>query len=797
MDRKAQQTLAYHEILKKLASFCEYEPAKEKARKLKPTTSLKSAKHRQNETAEAIEFLNKHPNVSINHARDIRDYIKAAQRFHVLEPAQFLDIKHTLITARTLRRTVERSKESFPILWEIASRLPPSLGLVDSITQTFSERGDILDSASSELSTIRKSIHIQRERLMGRMQHMIKDPKIAPYLQENIITQRDGRYVLPLRSEFKGKIKAIIHDQSASGATIFIEPISLVELNNKFRELQLSERKEEQRILLELTSRISEHADSLSNLVSALSQFDLALAKARYAQLLHATKPILRPIKPPTNHKHPGVTIRLFQARHPLLDPKTAVPIDVVLDNHIYAMVITGPNTGGKTVTLKTIGLLALMAQAGLHIPAQAGSEISIFKNIFADIGDEQSIEQSLSTFSSHITNIIHILKKADSSSLVLLDELGAGTDPQEGAALARALLNHLLSRNITSFVTTHHPELKAFAHTTEGVVNASVEFDLDTLEPTYHLTIGLPGRSNALAIAERLGLPHSIIAQARAELNPLDLKADSLINEIHRQRNLARKAREEAEQLKKEAERLHQELASRLEAIEDERKQLLEKTQKEAQEALDEIKKELKRIKQALEREHRPLENIKTLTEQINEIEENITSTSTRYQVDVPEDFQIEDLSIGSKVRLKSLRTEGIVTALSDDEAEVQIGVLRVRTRITDLASPHTATEQNDNHELAANTTIVVPKKASPGIELDLRGKRADEAIEALSLYLDKAYMAGLPWVRIIHGKGTGKLRKVTREALQNHPHVQSFEYGKPGEGGDGVTIAFLQSSL
>ncbi len=566
MDPKTLQTLEFPKILERLARYCAFPASSEKARQLLPTADIEAARGRQAATREAHHLLTTHPDLTIGGARDVRATVDLANHGGVLLPNDLLDIKSTLIAARNLMRLFERLGEQLPILTEIALRLPPPLGLIDSITRAISERGEILDTASEKLGNIRRDLRIAHERLLTKLQRMVGDPKNAPFLQEALITQRDGRYVLPLRSEFKGRIKSIVHDQSASGATLFVEPLAVVELNNEYRELQLAERDEERRILTDLSHQVGSHAFEILQTVDTIAELDLAFAKAKYADDLHATEPTLHPIRPSRDSRHPSSIIRLYQARHPLLDPQGVVPIDIELDSQTFAIVITGPNTGGKTVTLKTVGLLALMAQAGLHIPAHSGSEISAFHNIYADIGDEQSIEQSLSTFSGHITNIIRILQKADRRALVILDELGAGTDPQEGAALARALLTHLLERGITSLVTTHHPELKAYAHATPGVVNASVEFDLETLRPTYHLTIGLPGRSNALAIAQRLGMPAEIISSARAELNPTDLRAEDLLDEIHHQRDLSRQARLAAEQARDQAEKLRVELAERLE---------------------------------------------------------------------------------------------------------------------------------------------------------------------------------------------------------------------------------------
>ena len=796
MDKKSKQILEYPKVLENLAGYCAFQGSKEKALALEPTTNLEKAEHQQQETAEAFDLLSIQPNTTIGGARDIRESLEAAKRQVILEPTHILDIKYTLVAARNLYRVISRREHEYPILWESSLQLPPPVGLVDKITKTLSERGEILDTASIKLSNIRKELHTQHDRLLSRLQRMISDPKIAPYLQENLITQRDGRYVIPLRSDFKGKVKAVVHDQSSSGATVYVEPLSIVEMNNDYRELQLAERDEERKILADLTREIGEHANALFGIVDALANLDLAFAKARYAEDINAFQPILRPIRPRKDSRHPGVTIRLIQARHPLLDQKTVVPINVELDHQTFMLVITGPNTGGKTVTLKTIGLLALMAQSGLHIPAQSGSEISVFSDIFADIGDEQSIEQSLSTFSGHITNIIHILKNVNRRCLVLLDELGAGTDPQEGAALARALLNHLLERGITTIVTTHHPELKTFAHATPGIVNASVEFDLNTLKPTYHLTIGLPGRSNALAIAERLGLPEDIISHARSELNPLDLHADNLLDEIYRQRDLAQEARVEAEEYRNDSLALHRKLASQLENIEEERAQLLEEAREGARKEVQDIKDELKRLRKEMQRARQPLNVLKTIEERVSEIEEHVAEPVVRREQDNFDLSISEPLRIGSRVRLRSLNAEGIITALSEDEAEVQVGMLRVRAQISDLESKgSSALTPLEDKNMIPEREIITPKRDSPGIELDLRGQRVDEALEILENYLEKAYLAGLPWVRIIHGKGTGKLRDAVRQALTNHPYVKSFESGKAGEGGEGVTIAKIKT--
>ena len=814
MDAKTLHTLEYQKVLERLAGYCAFAASIEKAQKLQPTNNIDEARHRLAETSEAVQMLITRPDLTIGGARDVRQAVDLAAHGGVLTPTDLLDIKSTLVAARTLVRTFERLGDQFPTLFEIASQIPIQLGLVDGITRAISERAEILDSASDALATIRRNLRIAHDRLMTKLQRMVSDPHTSPYLQEALITQRDGRYVLPLRAEFKGRIRAVVHDQSASGATLFVEPLSVVEHNNEFRELQLAERDEERRILSELSQQVGMQAGNILNTVARVADLDLCFAKAKYSDDVVASEPALHPIAKPSG-RHPGTIIRLYQARHPLLDPATVVPIDVELDAQTYAMVVTGPNTGGKTVTLKTIGLLALMAQSGLHIPAHSGSEISLFQKIYADIGDEQSIEQSLSTFSGHITNIIRILDHADQRSLVILDELGAGTDPQEGAALARALLTHLLDRGITTLVTTHHPELKAFAHSTPGVVNASVEFDLETLRPTFHLTIGLPGRSNALAIAQRLGMPEPIITSARSELSPADLRAEDLLDEIHRQRDLSRKARSAAENARREAESIRAELANRLEKIEDERMQVLEKARIQAEEQVEAVQDELREVRRQLARSRQPLQVIEEVEEIVEELQETVVAPVERRTPEKRFNPIRRAIRLGDKVRLHSLNTQGVVTSLSEEEAEVQVGVLRIRARLAELqiigeeTSPVSGSAGLPNaHELMASRhpspaadgsggSVHKPAKQiyaeSPGLELDLRGQRSEEALEAVERYLDSAYLAGLPWVRIIHGKGTGKLRLAVREALSHNPHVKSFESGGDKEGGDGVTVAKL----
>ncbi len=802
MDEKTIVTLEYPKVLERLAAYAAFSASAELARNLHPANHLEEALRLQKITSEARLLISVNGDITVGGATDVRPLVERAARRGVLDPSELLAVKDTLISARSLARYFEKAAAQYPTLGEIAAAFPPPPGVIDAISRAISERGEILDQASDKLGRLRHEVRIAHERLMARLQRMVSDPKISPMLQESLVTQRNGRYVIPLRAEFKGQVRSIVHDQSSSGATLFVEPLAIVEANNDYQSLQLAEREEERRILAELSDLVGANYELFKRLVDALAHFDFALMCAKYAEDLHASEPVLVKTQHANPH-HPGSTIRLYQARHPLLDPASVVSIDVDLDEQTFGVVITGPNTGGKTVTLKTVGLMALMAQSGLQIPARSGSELSIFQNIYADIGDEQSIEQSLSTFSGHIKNIVRILRRADPRTLVLLDELGAGTDPQEGAALARAILSDMVERRIPCLVATHYPELKIYAHNTPGIINASMEFDLHTLRPTYHLTLGLPGRSNALAIASRLGLEKKIIDSARTEIAPEELRAENLLNEIHRQRDLARRSREKADQEQQDAEQLTKRLAARLEKIEDERRGVLEKARAQAERETEDLRQEMEEIRRALARARQPLEALKPVQKQVEELDSAFHQVVPRQPV--LESPEKRSLRPGDKVRVRSIRMDGVITAVTESDVEVQMGNLRVRARLGDLLRHGELDPAEEAKELAGGrttlTTAARPKSASratpyhssPGMEIDLRGQRAEDSLDALERYLESAFLAGLPFVRIIHGKGTGRLRQVIREALGSSPHVKSWENGSEKEGGDGVTVAKL----
>lgn len=799
MDAKSLETLELSSILEHLASYAAFSASKELARDLRPTSVLDEARRRQAETSEARTLLSVKTDLTIGGAHDLRPQATAAARGAVLEPTQLLDLKGTLIASRTLRRLFDKLGDSYPALATLASNLVPTPDLIDCITKKLDDRGEVLDTASEKLAAIRRDLMIVHDRLIGKLQRLLGDPKVAPLLQEPIITLRDGRFVIPLRSDFKGKIKSVIHDQSASGATLFIEPLTVVDLNNQMRELQLAERDEVRRILAELSHQVGEQAEAISQTTEALANLDLAFAKARYAEKIKATEPILKAFEARADSAHPGSTLRLLAARHPLLSPETVVPIDLILDPDTFSLVITGPNTGGKTVSLKTAGLLVLMAQCGLHIPSLSGSELSVFDAVYADIGDEQSIEQSLSTFSSHISNIIRILKHAGPKSLVALDELGAGTDPQEGAALARAILSALLDRRATTLVATHYPELKTFAHATHGVQNASVEFDLESLRPTYHLTIGLPGRSNALAIAKRLGLNQTIVELARKMVSPEELQVEDLLDEIYRQRDAARQERAEAEEARERMQEMETDLARRLDAIGEERLELLRQARSEAEEEVETVHEELRNLRRRLAAAAQPLDALESIEEELRELEDEVSEPVVQPvgERSLPD----RQFRLGDTVRLNMINAEGVITSLNQSQVEVQVGRLRVRARTDELSRIEKSKEEVEGGQarivddgLKIHSGLGMPQ--APPLELHLRGLTVDEALEKLELRLDAAFLAGMPFVRVVHGKGTGKLREAIRRALRDNTYVASFEPGKSGEGGDGVTVIRLANT-
>ncbi len=796
MDSRSLRVLEFDKIRERLAQFTSFSLGAECARALLPSDDFRQVAEWLAETREARQLLDEKNDIYVGGVHDLRPLLEQAMRGSPLLPADLIDVRYTLQRARALNRTLGRLADRFPHVADVALRMSPPQEVIDEIGRCVDERGEVLDSASEALARIRRELREAHDHLLERLQRIVTNPSNGPYLQEPIVTQRAGRYVIPLRAEFKGRIPGLVHDQSGSGATLFIEPLSAVDLNNQWREAQLAEEEEIRRILLRLTEMIAAQADPIRRTVEALGDLDLILAKARYADELHAVEPELVPWRTTPEPQHPGSTIRFPHARHPLLDPLNVVPVDIYLDDDYFILLITGPNTGGKTVTLKTTGLLTLMAQAGLGVPAGEGAALSVFEQVFADVGDEQSIEQSLSTFSSHMTHIVDILAKADDRTLVLLDELGAGTDPDEGAALAQALLNHLLSRRITALATTHYSELKVFAHNTAFVANASVEFDIETLSPTYHLSIGLPGRSNAFAIARRLGLTPDIVTQAEALVSPQAREAEAMLAEIKHAREAALAAESEAKAAQRRAEALNADLRYRVAKVEEARRAVLEEARTEATAQLEAIQAEVAQMRERLagvstERGSTTSSRHEAwLAEAEQVLARRGQETRPLPSAKIPAPILVDGpLQVNDKVWVPSLQASGEVVSIGPRDVEVKVGAFRLK-----LAQSRVELRERGQQpaEMAA-ANGAVPRPPSPGMELDLRGLTVDEMLIELDRYLDTAYLAGLPFVRIIHGKGTGALRQAVREELRNHPLVSDFRTGEAAEGGEGVTVAKL----
>lgn len=800
MNPKFLRPLELDKILARLAAHAEFSASEQLARELAPALEPDEIARRQSETTEAVALLDQHPEMSIGGARDVRALTKSARIGALITPVELLDLRQTLIAARTLRRSLGRLSELYPRLAARAALIEEAPAVVDAIARAVNERGEIADSASSELARIRRDLNTQRARLMDKLQRLLTSSANAKVIQEAIITQRDGRYVIPIRAEAKGKISGIVHDTSASGATIFIEPLSVVEMGNRVRELEREETREVERILRELSALVAAHADAIDATVATLAELDLAFAKAKYSVEIRGVEPVLDVgdwkldvgnSRAASNLQSPTSNLQLFDARHPLLDPEKVVPISIQLGGEFSILVITGPNTGGKTVTLKTIGLMALMAQCGLHIPARAGARLPVYSGIFADIGDEQSIEQSLSTFSGHLRNIIEILREADARALVLLDELGAGTDPVEGSALARAILAHLLERKIPALVATHYAELKAFAHLTPGVANAAVEFDIETLSPTYHLTMGLPGESNAFAIATRLGLGRDIIEQARVTIARGNVEMEQMLAEIKRARQEAVSAQAHAEIAQREAEQRAKEARRIAAETEQARAAILQRARDDAQAEIALAREELKRLRQEWRAVSLARDFVANEQAKLDAIEAILQPPPL---TPPPSALRTGEgkVEVGDHVLVARLGQTGEVIAMDATGADVQVGSFRVRVKLDELGDK-VAAPNKPQEKITSRVTM--PEVESPGVEVSLRGMRADDALDKLEKYLDRAYLAGLPYVRIVHGKGTGTLRKLVRDLMRQHPLVAEIREAAQYEGGEGVTVAKLVS--
>jgi DNA mismatch repair protein MutS2 len=749
-------------------------------------------------TAEARRLRAIQPNAGLGAASDIRSSVQKAALGGVLDASELLAVRDTVGAARTLRGNLTRLSAQVPLLADLAKTIDDLGDLHAEIGSCISRRGDVVDSASPALSALRAQVHTAHDRLTRRMQEILANAVARGIVQDPIVTLRSGRYVIPVKADFRGQVRGIVHDVSASGATAFVEPLGVVELGNAWRVAQLEEEREVERILRRLSAIVGEEEDALIQNVAAIAEIDLQLAKARLGDQMQATEIPYEGTDQPWLLRGPAEIV-LQNARHPLLT-RDPVAISVQVGGAFRVLLITGPNTGGKTVALKTVGLLSLMAQAGLPVPASEGSRIPVLANVFADIGDEQSIEQSLSTFSSHMRTIIAILSEARENTLVLLDELGAGTDPAEGSALARAIIERLLQAGALTVATTHHSELKTFAQSTAGVSNASVEFDPVTLAPTYELVIGLPGRSNALAIARRLGMPQEIVARAREQIAPEQLHIEQLLAQIQHERDELQTTVRAERAASHEAEEIRQQLAERLDSIERERESIVEKARADTDEELREARLKMREAIRSIERAERERSDVAFASQASQELEtaqrrlERRTPPRRRRAATPASSSGIapHDVRPGDRIWVRGLAQAGeaMSNASEDEEVEVLLGSLRTRVAIDQI-------ERVERLPAASRVTIAMaprrPYGISAGDQIEVRGQRVEEALPKVEEYLENAYEAGVPYVRVIHGKGTGTLRRVVRERLSASPIVTSFETAPPAEGGEGVTVVHL----
>jgi len=774
MNAHTLRVLEYDAIRQKVVAHCATPMGAERARQMTPRTDEEAIRVALQQTSEARRLIDLAEEMPLRGVQDVRSAASLARAGGILPPESLLSIADTVESARRLRSFLLTREEKCPALCVLARQLEPLPEVVNEVRRCLREDATVADSASPELARIRQRLRHLHSRITERLQATLNSSRIRNMLQEPVITMRGDRYCLPVKAEYRAQFGGIVHDVSASGATLFMEPQEVVDLGNQIREAQIAEQNEVVRILAQLSALVGKYSDPILLTCDALGELDFINARARLSVEWDAIEPALN-----TQGK-----IRLRKARHPLLKPPV-VPIDVELGNRFRILLITGPNTGGKTVTLKTVGLLTLMMQSGLHVPADTGTEMAIFQNIFADIGDEQSIEQSLSTFSGHMTNIAAMLPHCDEHTLVLLDELGAGTDPAEGAALAQAILDYLLARHARVMATTHYGELKSYAYARQGVQNASVEFDLQTLRPTYHLRIGTPGSSHAIVIAQRLGLPSSVIETAQARLAGRETEATSIMRRLEEEQRHVEEARQAAEQERREAAALRHQLQQRLEQLETERQRLREEVTQEVQHRLYQILQQAEEAYRRLREQPRENRAAQEARQQVRQAAEQMK------QLLAPPAAAPTEIREGDTVKVTTLNVTGTVLQLTQDEAVVQAGAIRVTV-------PREALRRIDEKPVSKAPLVSVPvnlsRAANISPEIMLRMQRVDEALANLDQYLSEAYAAGLQQVRVIHGKGTGTLRKAVREYLNTHPLVASYRGADATEGGDGVTIVTLK---
>ena len=784
MNRKSLTTLEYNKIIDKLQSFAVSRDAKNKAAKLVPMTDIDKINVCLTETGDAVSRLYAKGCASFSGVSDVMGSVKRLEVGSCLNAHELLQISGVLSAAKAHKTHYEETQDSLTPLYD---SLDPVPSLYAQIKKCIISEDEISDDASANLKDIRRNIRLANDRIHTELNKILNNQALRNCLQDYVITSRQGRYCLPVKAEYKSQVPGMVHDQSATGSTIFIEPAAVVKLNNDIRELELKEEAEIQVILADLSAQAAEYTEQIATDYKVLVKLDFIFAKAQLARNWHCTAPVMN-----TEHY-----TNIKQGRHPLIDPEKVVPIDINLGKDFNLLIITGPNTGGKTVSLKTVGLLTLMAQAGLYIPALDQSQIGIFNNIFADIGDEQSIEQSLSTFSSHMTNTIHILKNATSDSLILFDEIGAGTDPTEGAALAISILNDLHQRGITTMATTHYSEIKIYALTTPGVENACCEFDVASLKPTYRLLIGVPGKSNAFAISKRLGLPEYLIDDAARRMDAEDIHFEDIISDLETSRATIRKEQEEIARYKKEITDLKAELKAKQQRLDERTDKIIKKANQEAAEILKEAKEYADETIKTMNKHGL---SVKELEKQRTAVRDKINKSQEKLAVKAapPKAHKASDISEfkeGIYVRILSMNLTGTVVGTPNTKGEVTVAVGSLTTKakinnleiITDYKEPE---ESKPGKSSTGQGRIKMSKSASISPEINLLGCTVDEAVARLDKYLDDAYISKLSQVRIVHGKGTGALRAGITAYLKGIPYIKNFRLGEAGEGDAGVTI-------
>ncbi len=789
MNQKVLRTLEYNKIVERLAEYAFGADTKERCLSLLPSTSLSEIINAQQQTKDAMNRSLKKGRLDCSGIKPLSSAIRRVEIGGTMNIEELLGLCKLLETARRVKAYGRKEREDIPSdsLSELFDGLEPLSPLCDEIRRCIISVDEISDDASSNLKSIRRSIRSTGDRIHAQLNQMLNNQNVRNCLQDFVITMRNGRYCLPVKAEAKSQITGMVHDQSSSGSTLFIEPMAVVNLNNELKELSIKEQDEIAVILATLSAKAGEYIPAIETDYQILTELDFIFAKAAYALEYNGITP----------HFNTERKIRILKGRHPLLDAKKVVPIDISLGSDFDQLVITGPNTGGKTVSLKTVGLLTLMGQAGLPIPSGDRSELAVFDDIFADIGDEQSIEQNLSTFSSHMTNIIHILKEANEHSLVLFDELCAGTDPTEGAALAVSILSYFHSRGIRTMATTHYSEIKIYALTTSGIENACCEFDVETLSPTYRLLIGIPGKSNAFAISKKLGLSDTLIEDARTRISSNEQNFEDLLSDLEASRITIEKEQAEINRYKSEIAALKQQLKNKQEKLDESRDAILRKAKEEANQILQEAKDTADEAIRNFNKYGTTRPSIQEMEKQRTNIREKMAANEKKsskekntaiYNPKVP-----KKLRIGDSVKVLSMNLTGTVHSLPNAKGDlfVQIGILRSQVNIKDLVLIEDAAPGSKKYAKTGAGKLKMSKSASVSTEINLIGKTVDEAIALLDKYLDDAYLAHLPSVRIVHGKGTGALRSAVQSHLKRQSYIKSFHLGEFGEGDAGVTIA------